>query len=70
MELLGLEAIQADLVHFGLKLLHLFPAAPLHPLLLAEVSQLEGRVVDIDQQGHDHPQMELGLGLKLAILGQ
>ncbi len=70
MELLGLEPVQADLVHLGLELLHLLAAAPLHFLLLAEVSQLQGGVVDINKQCHYRPEMQLSLCLELAILSK
>ncbi len=70
MELLGLEAIQADLVHLGLQLLHLLATAPLHSLFLPEVSQLQGGVVDINEHGHYCPEMQLSLGLELAILSK
>ena len=70
MELLGLEAVQADLVHLGLELIDLLAAAPLHFLLLAEVSQLQGGVVDINKQSHYRSEMILSLCLELAILSK
>lgn len=54
MELMRLQFVIADLVHLGLDLAHVCILLPYDFVSLGHLCQLEGGVVDVDQDGYDY----------------
>jgi hypothetical protein len=69
-ELLRLETVQTDLVHLRLDLLQLAPLLPADLLCLRQLGQLQGGVVDVDEDGDDDLQVLLCFLVVVAVLSQ